>query len=214
MEKNRDNKDDFNVANKDKTLEYREAIREMIKSENEIRNQRTNWFLVIQGFLIAGICQLENKDLYFQFLIALVGMVAALSSWYAAWRSKLAVTFALSCWKYHLRKENKKKEDYAPISLITKEILEVDNSTGNNPSWEAEIQGLMYPDKGCKLCFHKILNQYDMILPYMAFPVLFLLFWIIYIIACFISSIILYLIPYLGVLLVLFLALMKILIVF
>ena len=27
---------------------YNNTIREMIKHENEIRNQRTNWFLVIQ----------------------------------------------------------------------------------------------------------------------------------------------------------------------
>jgi len=201
-------------CNKDETLEYREAIREMIKSENEIRNQRTNWFLVIQGFLIAGICQLENIDLCFQFLIALVGVVAALSSWYAAWRSKLAITFALNCWKYHLDLKRKRKEDYAPVSLITKEILEADNSTGNNPSWEVEIQNLMYPKKGCKLRYHKILNQYDFVLPYMTFPVLFLVFWIIYTIACFISSIILYFIPYIGIFLVLFLALLKIMIVF
>lgn len=197
----------------DKVFEYGNIIREMIKSENEIRNQRTNWFLVIQGFLIAGICQLENKDFCAQFLIALVGMVAALSSWYGAWRSKLAVTYALNCWTYHLKIKGKKKDDYPPVCLITKEILDVDNLTGNNQSWEAEIQKLMYPsDKGCTLCFHKILNKFDMVLPYMALPVIFLVFWILYIIACFISSIILYFIPYLGVFLVLFLAMLKIMI--
>lgn len=36
--------------------EYNNTIREMIKHEDEVRNQRTNWFLIIQGFLIAGLC--------------------------------------------------------------------------------------------------------------------------------------------------------------
>ena len=44
-----------------KNENYTETIRQMIKHEDEVRNQRTNWFLVIQGFLIAGICQLENN---------------------------------------------------------------------------------------------------------------------------------------------------------
>ena len=36
---------------------YHNIIRQMITNENEIRNQRTNWFLVIQGFLVAGGCE-------------------------------------------------------------------------------------------------------------------------------------------------------------
>ena len=43
---------------------YHNVIRQMITNENEIRNQRTNWFLVIQGFLVAGCCELyANKSL-------------------------------------------------------------------------------------------------------------------------------------------------------
>lgn len=43
---------------------YHNIIRQMITNENEIRNQRTNWFLVIQVFLVAGCCELyANKSL-------------------------------------------------------------------------------------------------------------------------------------------------------
>ena len=66
------NKGDFNM-DEDKSImwKYRNAIREMIKDENEIRNQRTNWFLVIQGFLIAGVCQLPDSHFLLKIFISL-----------------------------------------------------------------------------------------------------------------------------------------------
>ena len=158
---------------------YNNTIREMIKHENEIRNQRTNWFLVIQGFLIAGICQLECKNPVLQLFIAVIGAATSVSFWHAAWRSTLAMDFALACWKKFLGNEDASK--YPPVSLITKEILKVDNSTGNNPSWEAAIQKLMYSEKRCKLCRDKIRNRFDRILPYRVLPVLFFVFWILFI---------------------------------
>ena len=63
---------------------YHNVIRQMIKDENEIRNQRSNWFLVIQGFLVAGCCELyANKcqcNIYDLILIiSSIGIVSSLS---------------------------------------------------------------------------------------------------------------------------------------
>jgi len=99
--------------------EYNNTIREMINHENEIRNQRTNWFLVIQGFLIAGICQLKCDDSNIQIMISIIGIFTSLSFCHAAWRSMLAVTYAINCWEY----KTKATDKYPPVSLITKEIL-------------------------------------------------------------------------------------------
>lgn len=113
--------------------DYNIIIREMIKSETEIRSQRTNWFLVIQGFLIAGVCQFSKITL-FHGLIILVGIVTSLSFCYAAWRSTLAVKLALTCWKEYTKGKDYSK--YPPVSLITSEILKAEYSDKNELSWE------------------------------------------------------------------------------
>lgn len=105
----------------DEVREYRERIREMIISENGIRNQRTNWFLVIQGFMIAGVCQFNSECSFLLIMIALVGMISSVFFWHATWRSTLAISFALACWKR--RTNSKQREKLAPVSLLTDEIL-------------------------------------------------------------------------------------------
>ena len=150
----------------------------MIWHENEIRNQRTNWFLVIQGFLINGICEDFGHPLI-PFLIAIIGIIICLSFNHAAWRSTLAVSFAISCWKNRLNEANLSEKGLPPISLITKEILEVNNSNGKRELWKAKIQNLMYSQESCKLCVDKIRNSLDLILPYRLLPIVFCVFWVI-----------------------------------
>lgn len=180
MEKNQANKDDFNMVEKEDVCEYRKTIREMIKHENEIRNQRTNWFLVIQGFLIAGICKL-SCDSYLHFLIAIVGIVSSIAFRHAAWRSTLAVSFALACWENRVSANLRTK--LPPVSLITKEILDAEKSPKNDNSWEMKIQKLMYRDKTeDELRSDKRWNKRDYLLPYRSLPVLFLIFWSLYLI--------------------------------
>lgn len=161
----------------DEAHEYGVIIREMIKHENEIRNQRTNWFLVIQGFLIAGISQLANVS-YLHLLIAVVGIVSSLSFKHAAWRSTLAITFALACWRE--RFNSKQRVKLPPVSLICKKILDIEESPKNKQSWELRILKQMYNNREDELQRDKKKNQRDYLLPYRALPVLFLLFWCIY----------------------------------
>lgn len=154
--------------------EYNNTIREMINHENEIRNQRTNWFLVIQGFLIAGLCQLQCPNSNLEVMIIFIGIAASISFFHASWRSERAVTFAIKCWE----NQEGKKEKCPPVSLITIEILKAKKSK----SWEYRIQKLMYKDRCCcALWMDKLRNRCDILLPYAALPILFLLFWGVYI---------------------------------
>ena len=157
--------------------EYNNTIREMINHENEIRNQRTNWFLVIQGFLIAGLCQLQCDETNFKIMISFIGIAASISFFHAAWRSERAVTFAIKCWEYKYR--GTEKDKYPPISLITKEILKAKNKK----SWEYMIQKRMYKDKCyCTFLLDKLRNRCDiLLLPYAVLPILFFFFWFVYI---------------------------------
>ena len=159
---------------------YADVIRQMIKNEDEVRSQRTNWFLVIQGFLIAGLCQMDCHDNILAYLIVLIGLTTSLSFWHASWRSTLAVTFALSCWKDCLKEEPESK--YPPVSLITKEILKKDNlSNHNSDPWIQEIYNRMNENKSCWIMgLDNLRNKCDCLLPYKFLPKLFLLIWIIY----------------------------------
>lgn len=167
------------MEEKKEERDYRETIREMIKHENEIRNQRTNWFLVIQGFLIAGICKLPSES-YLHLLIAIVGFVSSIAFRHAAWRSTLAVSYALACWEKRVGAERKTK--LPPVSLITKDILDAEKSSKKDNSWKLAIRELMYRDKTeDELRKDKKKNQRDYLLPYRLLPVLFLVFWFLYV---------------------------------
>lgn len=167
--------------------EYHKIIREMIKNEDEVRNSRNNWFLVIQGFLMGGICTLLSCDnniyllLYIAYiLIALVGIATSISFKYAAWRSEKAINMAHACWKLFLSKSNHKIQDYPPVHLLTTGII--DNNSHSNEigiqDWEKELNAKMYEytDKRKKKNDER-LNKYDWLMPFKTIPCIFLLLW-------------------------------------
>lgn len=158
---------------------YNDTIRQMIWHENEIRNQRTNWFLVIQGFLISGICR-DDISHILCILVSIVGIVTSLSFGHAAWRSSLAISYALACWRE--KADNNSLIELPPVSLITKKILEAKGKPKiDDCSWEFKIQQRMYPPKDtCVSWWNRLRNKCDWALPYRILPVLFFLFWIIY----------------------------------
>lgn len=166
------------MEEKKEVCDYNNTIREMIKHENEIRNQRTNWFLVIQGFLIAGAYQIEHES-FLQVNISIVGVVTSISFAYAAWRSSLAINYAYACWKSFLEDKKESGEDYPPISLITKEIIEIRYPQKEPVSSKERLLKFMYPENCLDLRLGKCLNYCDCLLPYKTLPVLFLMFWIV-----------------------------------
>ena len=167
--------------------DYHKIIREMIRYEDEVRNSRNNWFLVIQGFLIGGICTLLSNDIHSNLLlyigcvlIALVGTITSISFKYAAWRSEKAMQMAHACWKLFLCERKQKIQDYPPVHLLTKGVI--DNHEYLDEigiiEWESKLNEKMY-----EYTFEwrkqrdKNLNQYDCLMPFKAIPGVFLLFW-------------------------------------
>lgn len=90
--------------NKDELKEYNNEIRRMLQHEDNIRNQRTSWFLVLQGLLINGILPLfTNKDFEFKSItiaiLLLVGTIISLSFFYAAMLSNEAYREGKNYWQ-------------------------------------------------------------------------------------------------------------------
>lgn len=168
---------------------YHNVIRQMIKDENEIRNQRTNWFLVIQGFLVAGCCELyANRSLDKIFItlimISIIGFITSCSFLHAAWRSEKAIKMLLAVWDIFIGEANKRYKDYPPVIALTSGIINKYKDDKNkkftdNDKRELEIYYLMYYKKtNIKRKWDSFLNKLDFLLPFMSIPVVFIIAWI------------------------------------
>lgn len=166
---------------------YHNVIRQMITNENEIRNQRTNWFLVIQGFLVAGGCELyANKGFdeifILLFAISIIGIIASCSFLHAAWRSEKSIEMALACWNIFLEKCGLTIQDFPPVILLTERIIRNGGFTNQNDDenikYEKKIFRKMYENNDGRSCKDSKSNKWDCIMPFKAIPKLFLYFWV------------------------------------
>ncbi len=106
--------------------EYNNIIRRMLEHENEVRNQRTNWFLIIQGLLINAIfIVMTNKDFESQTiaisLLLFIGTIISLSFLYAAKLSSKASSQGKIFWQDVLNNNQANIEDFPPICLLAKD---------------------------------------------------------------------------------------------
>ena len=159
----------------------------MIKDENEIRNQRTNWFLVIQGFLVTGCCELyANRSLDEIFImlvmISIIGIITSCSFLHAAWRSEKAIEMALACWNIFLEKNCFTTRVFPPVILLTEGIIRnggfVNPDDNENKKYENEIFRKMYEKGKGRSRNDSIFNKFDCIMPFKAIPKLFLYLWL------------------------------------
>lgn len=171
---------------------YHNIIREMIKNEDEVRNSRNNWFMAIQGFLVAGTCELTSvseNNVTLIFIIAIVGLSTSLSFGFAAWRSERAVAMALACWDIFLIQHKKVIKDYPPINLLTEGVINYMNKNKSVKSnkrdkieknrWEKHLYLKMYNDrKHMYKRYHYILNKLNCLMPFKLVPKVMALFWI------------------------------------
>lgn len=56
-----------------------ETVRELIRQENEMTNHRMNWFLILQGFLFAGIAFAWEKSDGLVVIFSCVGVLSSMS---------------------------------------------------------------------------------------------------------------------------------------
>lgn len=108
--------------NKDELKEYNNEIRRMLQHEDNIRNQRTSWFLVLQGLLINGILLvLTNKDFDSKSIIItillLIGTIISFSFLHAARLSYEAYCEGKQYWQ-DIIKKNPETNNYPPVCLL------------------------------------------------------------------------------------------------
>jgi hypothetical protein len=59
--------------------EQPETIRALIQHENEMTNHRMNWFLILQGFMFAGIAFAWDKSEALCVVFSIVGILSSIS---------------------------------------------------------------------------------------------------------------------------------------
>lgn len=165
-----------------------EAIRHSMEVECNIRNTRTNWFLVFQAALGGGLIQLllSNATYYCKMggstMLSFIGIVISISFIHAAWRSDRAVSMLFAYWDQVRSENGMNVADYYPISPINEHIIssyyshtyEEDFDTS---VWEHKLAQRMNLKKHRK--WNKFMNKCDCLMPYKFLPKMFFVCWII-----------------------------------
>lgn len=131
--------------NKDELKEYNNEIRRMLQHEDNIRNQRTSWFLVIQGFLINGILLvLTNKDFESKpdaiTVLLIIGIIISFSFLYAAFISNKAYSQGKNHWR-DIKKTYLETNNYPPVCLLEKK----DSSQDQESQEEIKPKNIFLP---------------------------------------------------------------------
>ena len=162
-----------------------EAIRHSMEVECNIRNTRTNWFLVFQAALGGGFIQLLLSNashccrLAGIIIMSFIGGIISVSFIIAAWRSDKAIDMLFAYWDQIRCETGMKIKDYYPISPISKNIIYnffMNSYDKNNDDsiWEHDIAKRMHIGGS-----DKWINKCDILMPYKFLPWMFLFCWII-----------------------------------
>lgn len=165
-----------------------EAIRHSMEIECNIRNTRTNWFLVFQAALGGGLIQLllSNATYFCKLggitLMSLIGIAISVSFIFAAWRSDMAIKMLFAYWD-QIRFENGMRiEDCYPVSPINDHIISIyySHSYGEDfetSVWEHKLAQRM--DLKKHRIWNRFMNKCDCLMPYKFLPWVFFVCWII-----------------------------------
>lgn len=165
-----------------------EAIRHSMEVECDIRNTRTNWFLVFQAALGGGLIQLllSNATYYCKLggitTLSIIGIAISASFIHAAWRSDRAISMLFAYWD-QIRSENGMNvADYYPISPINEHII----SSYYSHTYEEDFETSVWEHKLAQRMnlkkyriWNKFMNKCDILMPYKFLPWMFLFCWII-----------------------------------
>lgn len=165
-----------------------EAIRHSMEVECNIRNTRTNWFLVFQAALGGGLIQLllSNTTCYSKMsgitILSFIGIAISFSFIHAAWRSDRAISMLFAYWDQIRCENGMKVSDYYPISPINEHIISsyYSRSYGDDfetSVWEHKLAQRMDLEKHRN--WYKFVNKFDCLMPYKFLPKVFFVCWII-----------------------------------
>ncbi|AEY65311.1 hypothetical protein [Clostridium sp. BNL1100] len=93
---------------------YHNVIREMIKEETSIVNNRMNWLILLEGLLFAGYSSLSTRG-FSLYIIGILGFVVSLCMRYSILSSEKAIAFIMDNWNRYLKKNNMKYMDFPPV---------------------------------------------------------------------------------------------------
>lgn len=98
----------------DSDYEKAKIIREMIRHEDDLFNQRITWFSTIQGLLFAALALSWDKTNAFSLVIilSLLGAIISGSTYYTLRRGLEAVVTQMDWWDKH------KPDDYSGPDII------------------------------------------------------------------------------------------------
>lgn len=84
----------------DATLEHAKIIREMIRHEDDVINQRFTWLCQIQGFLFAALAFVwkEQTANSLVLLLCLIGYSVAISTWFSLRAASIGIGRLLNWW--------------------------------------------------------------------------------------------------------------------
>lgn len=165
-----------------------EAIRYSMEIECNIRNTRTNWFLVFQAALGGGLIQLllSNVTCYCKMggiiMLSIIGLAISASFIHAAWRSDRAISMLFAYWDQIRCENGMNVADYYPISPINEHIISSYYSHSYEENfedsvWEHKLAQRMNLKKHRK--WNKFMNKFDCLMPYKFLPKIFFVCWII-----------------------------------
>lgn len=174
-----------------------EAIRHSMEVECDIRNTRTNWFLVFQAALGGGFIQLllSNATYYCKLggitMLSIIGIAISASFIHAAWRSDRAISMLFAYWD-QIRSENGMNvADYYPISPINEHII----SSYYSHSYEEDFETSVWEHRlAQRMNLRKLrrrnmfMNKHDWLMPYKFLPKIFFVCWIILLVLVWIFS--------------------------
>lgn len=126
-----------------------EAIRHSMEVECDIRNTRTNWFLVFQAALGGGLIQLllSNATYYCKMggitMLSIIGIAISASFIHAAWRSDRAISMLFAYWDQIRCENGMNVADYYPISPINEHII----SSYYSHSYEEDFETSVWEHK-------------------------------------------------------------------
>lgn len=96
--------------------DYASIIRDMIRHENEITNNRLTWMLVLQGILFATSASFWRIHWLPLLIITILGVVTSISFFYVFSLSRKARIYLRSLWKQEIEKQKELVERIPPVA--------------------------------------------------------------------------------------------------
>jgi hypothetical protein len=98
-----------------KDEEYGATLRAMVRHENEVTNHRTTWLMVMQGILFTAASALIKEYMVPTIIVALVGILIALSLGHAIQNSFHSRQYLKGLWRKRIEERGYKIEDVLPL---------------------------------------------------------------------------------------------------